>query len=517
MIERGMAFASARQMPSSTGLWLRPASACTLAMVLAGCGSGDGGGNEDGGGGSTGTSPDTTTGTTNPTTTASVGTTGGPICGWESGPCCDGSAPCMDDGFVCIEGTCAPPRAFGEPCTEDTHCSSNLCLDSGHCSQACTTEGDCPPAPEWSCATLDGYPSLMCQCTSSGPDACDGHDNDCDGTVDDGATCEEPGFTCQAGACACAPSNWCDGVCKDLASDPENCGACGAVCDASATCVGGHCLTTLASGQDKPADLVLRGGSIYWTNNPEGTIRSVSIDGGVPVTLASNQLHPTHLTIDATHVYWTTGGDLQNGPGSVMKVPLEGGAPITLATPTLPWAIAVDATHVYWTGSDPNAAVLKLPLDGGATTTLAGAPSSPWALTVDDSGVYWTEYGGVRKVAKAGGTVTTLVEVDIMQVDDIATDATTVYFTTHSAVMKVAKAGGAVTTLAEQGFPRGIAVDASHVYWADQDNGFIFRVPLDGGSIDTVASDQFAPFDVVVDATSVYWNTFSGNIMKASK
>lgn len=508
---------------------LRVLLCCALGVALAGCGSSGGGEGGEGGAGSTGTSPFATT--TTPTTTTSSasnttiqggGTTSGPLCGEDGFPCCSGA--CNHPGLACIDFYCEPPRPFGADCTDDDDCSSNLCLDSGHCSKPCADAADCPPAPEWSCAELAGYTSDMCQCTPSGAETCDGHDDDCDGVVDDGASCSEPGFTCQSGACACDPANICDGVCKDLASDHENCGACGAACDAEAECFEGNCLTTLATGQNIPADLAIGADSLYWVNNPDGTIMKVPLAGGVPVTLASGQLHPQGVATDATHVYWTAGGDLMDGPGSVMKLPLAGGTPITLASPPLPWGIGLDATHVYWLGSFADGAVLRrVPIGGGAPSIIV--PSDSWTvqgLAVDESGVYFAEYAGLKKVDHAGGAVTELVAVDITQRDDVALDATSVYFTTPYEVMKVAKAGGPATTLASQVYARGIAVDATHVYFVD-DYGFdpttgtVSKVPLDGGAIETLASGQYAPLSILVDATSVYWTTFDGNIMKAPK
>jgi alpha-tubulin suppressor-like RCC1 family protein len=49
-------------------------------------------------------------------------------------------------------------------------------------------------------------------------------------------------------ACA-ADRRLCDGVCRDLASDPSNCGACGRVCAGGQMCSLGSCQSSCASGQ----------------------------------------------------------------------------------------------------------------------------------------------------------------------------------------------------------------------------------------------------------------------------
>ena len=89
--------------------------------------------------------------------------------------------------------------------------------------------------------------------------------------------------------------------------------------------------------------------------------------------------------------------------------------------------------------------------------------------------------------------------------------------------MKIPVDGGSATTLASnQSFIGDIAVDSTNVYWtvrneplttADTAVGAVMKVSLDGGTPTTLASAQFAPIDLAVDDTNVYWLA-GGNLMK---
>jgi len=59
--------------------------------------------------------------------------------------------------------------------------------------------------------------------------------------------------------------------------------------------------------------------------------------------------------------------------------------------------------------------------------------------------------------------------------------------------------------------PCGVAVDGSHIYWADMAGMAIGRADLDGGNVDrTFISGVSSPCGVAVDAGHLYWGNFVG-------
>jgi len=80
--------------------------------------------------------------------------------------------------------------------------------------------------------------------------------------------------------------------------------------------------------------------------------------------------------------------------------------------------------------------------------------------------------------------------------------------------------GGTVTIIAsEQGALGGLTLDSTTLYWAvsggGNGNGAVYACPLGGNEIKTLASGLDNPFDLATDATSLYWtDTVDGTITK---
>lgn len=125
------------------------------------------------------------------------------------------------------------------------------------------------------------------------------------------------------------------------------------------------------------------------------------------------------------------------------------------------------------------------------------------------------------KARLQGGSPMTLASSS-SETAGIAVDSYAVYFTTadnfNGVVNEVSLDGTTQQTLASgQGDPLSLAIYGSTVFWsndepffnssAQQQGDVIASVPVDGGSVVTISSGQQGALQVAVDSTSVYWTT----------
>jgi hypothetical protein len=167
----------------------------------------------------------------------------------------------------------------------------------------------------------------------------------------------------------------------------------------------GGSIVPLATGRLTPMAIAVDATSVYWVDygsaGNDGSVNKVAI-GGTPNTitpLAISEAEPSAIAVDATNVYWA---DRANPNGTVKSVSINGGTANPIAiNQGAPAGVAVDSQYVYWTNYDDNT-VLKAPLAGGMAFTLASGQNNPSAIAVDDKNVYWANQGNgtILKVAK---------------------------------------------------------------------------------------------------------------------
>jgi hypothetical protein len=259
---------------------------------------------------------------------------------------------------------------------------------------------------------------------------------------------------------------------------------------------------------------------LYWTGegsiSPDVAVWTVGLAGGTPGVFAPDLGSLIYgIAANGDHLYWgswygvmtldPTGTPVTVVSGLRVETLIFGGNNVcVLDHPIHEWAhtwcaslvdghqlisdvgrvSAVDATSVYslqavqqprperddggWTGAIIAHRLVRTTFDPPTTITLATIPpvrtlSIP--MTVEGGQVYWSNDGTLSKTAIDGGLVVTLA--------------------TESA--------------------DSLAVDASHIYWTNSLEGTVKRVPLTGGSTETLATGQLSPGSIVLDDTFVYW------------
>lgn len=372
-------------------------------------------------------------------------------------------------------------------------------------------------------------------------ETCDGIDNDCDGTADQGCndggncvptTCSAQGKNCGAipdgcgamldcgkctvpatcggsgkpgvcGSTTCAPTT-CGAEGKSCGSIPDGCGgvlACGSCppgqsCNSSNVCAPNpvSCPAVVASGQGNIIKLTVSGGALYWLDqNAPRAVKSAPLAGGPVTTLASGLPGPssglcggawvwnTDFAVDAQRAYWALNFQTTNtDPLALGMVALGGGT----AKPIVPGvfsadSIATNGTHVVWT-SWPGGLHVSVPATGSDKVI---TPIYGQALALDATHVYFYAYQeGIKRIAISGGSPTTLAA-----------------FTKESLTARTLKLWG------------------SYVYWADNTGAVhsVRRVPAAGGAVQTLhtspPSGTNLGWTLAVDDSNAYFNETSAS------
>ncbi|HSQ63461.1 MAG TPA: hypothetical protein VLM85_09620 [Polyangiaceae bacterium] len=201
--------------------------------------------------------------------------------------------------------------------------------------------------------------------------------------------------------------------------------------------------------------------------------------------------------------------------------------------------LALAGSYVYVTDGDPSslqqsARVLRLPKAGGDAVVLAADEPSAWGVAVLGDDLCWTRIGtpqadyadgALRRLILGtdGGSPSTL-QTPAAFPTAVALDAHNVYWVesgvapgfNNGTVRALPQDGGLPVVLADGGFawsPGYLAIDDSFVYWTAevqvQAQGVVGRVPLGGGTMETIATTSHIPTSIVLDAENVYWVEWS--------
>ncbi len=320
----------------------------------------------------------------------------------------------------------------------------------------------------------------------------------------------------------------------------------------------------LVTGQNHPVSLAVDVANVYWTNSgtplstttttpPDGALRGIPIPGGKAADVITGQAGPRDIALaldaggDTKTFYWTNAGtqppQSASADGTVSSWVPGGNVTQLAKNQAGPQGIALSAGNVFWTAFG----VYELPANG-AVETLDPAPAMgaaeyyPTRIAVDATFAYWTNEGtltgmnGSLAMASLTDPSPIAIPTGASNPRGLALDlgasgsAVAVYFTnfeaTGSVVMVPVAAGvaGSPRVIASKlGYPDGITLDATSVYWTNRGDGTVVSLPKAGGTPTILATGQNNPGAIVVDATNVYWinegdpNLADGAVMRLTK
>lgn len=238
------------------------------------------------------------------------------------------------------------------------------------------------------------------------------------------------------------------------------------------------------------------------------------VDGGGPIVLAEGRVFGG-MAVDGTSVYWTDGLGV-NAASINCSGPVRSLYQRVLSIENT-YAMVLAADRVVWT-DQAGGAIRTVSTDGGAWTTLASqlGTGGLYVLALAGDRLFWPNMVGLQTAPLDGGPVTTFsVGEPPLSAGGIAADDLYVYWTDlqQQTVNRMPLGGGPVAVLAsDQGYPNGIAADGQAVYWTsaanwntDQPTGYIMKVSRHGGVPVVLASQATLTHQLAIDGSSVYW------------
>jgi hypothetical protein len=309
-----------------------------------------------------------------------------------------------------------------------------------------------------------------------------------------------------------------DACSANLQTDQQNCGACGHDCLGGA-CQGGECQPAHVLDTPNGGWAVGVGAdAVFWTNQMDGHFHRMNKNASASQSWPG-LLGPKELAVVGSDVFVAS-----PGKDDVIRAPADGSlAPAThFDAPQALETLAADASGVYFDG--PGA--IYVTTDGTQQTLIASSIEQPALIATDATHVYFTTLasGSVYRVVKSGGTTGPLTPIASAgtRTRGIAVDTQWLYFSTwdnanpvSSTVYRIAKdGGGPLQTIGGGAGSISLVRAGPYLYWANQGtnpsftDGTIQRARVDGATpdpVETIATAQNRPRGIAGDATAVYW------------
>jgi len=244
---------------------------------------------------------------------------------------------------------------------------------------------------------------------------------------------------------------------------------------------------------------------IYWTNVGTDTIgRANPNTQNVSQEFISTGSSPFGVAVDSSHIYWANHMDNTIGRADVNGQNVDQNF-ITGAS--RPYFVAVDSRYIYWVNASGNT-IGRADLNGqNVNQSFIVTGNGPFGLALDSNHIYWTNanYETIGRADLDGQNVDQnfIVLTGQAGLYDVAVDSNYIYWADimHNSIGRAELDGQNVNLTFITGceLPRGVAVDRTHVYWANDGNS-IGQADLDGQNV----NQHFVPncpssFGIAVD------------------
>ncbi len=294
--------------------------------------------------------------------------------------------------------------------------------------------------------------------------------------------------------------------------------------------------------------LVVSAGTLYWTEEATGKVKSVPTSGGRATTIASAQVRPGALAVDGTSIYWVAGDKDQ----AIMKRSLAGGSTsVFVPASNLPDPLggenAVNALLAAdgWLYFGRYIYTYKIQTDGDTPIPIGRSPESdlgkPGAYALGDAYLYQVEIshnavtreridGMQMGLLAEGSAITQPLAPDRIAVSqgELVTDAIAVvddHVAWADGPSLWRKPGNAlegdaptlVTTSIGDNAITGFVVSADTVYFGEYSDNTVQTAAFYDGTPRVIATGQSAPGQFAADDANVYWRTSDCRIMKLAK
>lgn len=289
-------------------------------------------------------------------------------------------------------------------------------------------------------------------------------------------------------------------------------------------------------------DLAIVGATLYWSDEARGEVRRVSVTGGEPVTIASDEDHPKSLVVRGGRAFWLAGPHVgAQAPGNpramLRSAQITGGAAATVVAPAegvTGFAASPDGQTLYF-GVSMSVRKIAAAGSGAASVEVArDEAGTPFVFALDGSILsFITDITGAAKAVQlVDGDVATCVKDDdgwapghlCVQVGrasgthTLADQDGRIYWemagTIKTAPIKVATPNSQMSFAEAPASVQATAVSGRTLVFAafdvpPGDSGDIGQASLDGSSLSsaTLASGENHPASIVTDGARAYWST----------